>query len=171
MRSALKKELATRFRQKIERRFPKFSRLKESSGIWQWQVGPECWLFIALDAFDNRDEFTVEIAWSQDGKFPWASFGKQLNLDASSWRDRLRGPNSPGIIWDLAPEVTQAREKRVDALLSGGDKGPYLSPPPIREIMPRIGPAVDNCFAMLEEKGWPILVQAAEHRGLHLDQT
>jgi hypothetical protein len=170
MRSSIETQLVATFRREMEKQFPKFSPLRlpaKSPSIWVWEIGPQLWVFIVLDAFDDYDQFAIEIAWSQDGEFPWKSFGNQLKLDSACWRGRLTESDSTSVC-DLTPELTQARERCLEALRNGQADIGYPVPPPVEHVMPRISPAVDECFLMLRQQGWPILCRVAENRGLDL---
>ena len=70
---------------------------------------------------DGWDRFVIEIAWSENGEFPWKSIGK-TNLDRADGRARLGHLwKKHGLepVWDLAPEKTAGMNEHTAALVRG----------------------------------------------------
>ncbi len=112
----------------------------------------------------------LEIAWSEDGEFPWSSFANEFGLDEPRWRKRIgrlwkRGGDEP--VWDAAPEVNAATQVRLDAMRRG-EPVSYPGPPPpaVDVVIPRIAPLVEDCLQTFRQFGMPIFEQVARHRGL-----
>jgi hypothetical protein len=169
MRGPLRKELIACFKREFQPRFHQFVTFQADGGFWwwTWKIAPNLSFFVALQAFGRKDQFVVEIAWSDDGKFPWHGSG-QIDVDQPQGRDRLgrlwkSGPDEP--VWDMAPEATAALEEDIKSL-ARGESPKRLPDPPIEQILPRIGPLVHDALDKLEQYGRPIFRRVAEAHGI-----
>jgi len=169
MRSKIRKHLVTTFQRAIEAQQPQFAPSKHSDGsfkIWEWCIAPNLHFFVALQPFEKDDIFVLEIAWSEDDVFPWAYLGGEFRVDKPHWRERLGRlwrPHGKSPVWDLAPELTEARQARLDALRKGEDTD-YASPPEVEIVLPRVAPLVDDSLQKFREYGLPVFEQVALHR-------
>ena len=171
MRSAVRKHVVKTFQREFERQYPQFSLLKLPSGtpkVWEWRVAPNLHYFVLLQPFRQEDIFVLEIAWSEDGAFPWANMGGVFAPDKPHWRRRLGWlwqPHGEEPVWDAAPEVGEARQARFDAMLRHEEVS-YPAPPAVDVVIPRIAPLVHDCLEKFREYGLPIFNEVAQHRGL-----
>jgi len=171
MRPPIRKQLVTAFQRDFEKLYPQFSLLKLPSSstltIWAWSVDPRLAFYVALSPFKDEDSFALEVAWSEDGEFPWTSFG-QVDVEAPARRERLgrlwaRHGKEP--VWDAAPEVATAMQGRFDAI-QRGEEVSYPPPPAVEVVIPRIARLVDDCLQKFREYALPLFNQVAQHRGL-----
>ncbi len=172
MRSAVRKQLIKTFQREFESQYPQFAMLKlpgdTSVKVWEWRVAPSLHYFVLLQPFEQEDKFVLEIAWSEDGEFPWGTMDDVLAPDKPRWRRRLGRSWQPlgrGPVWDAAPEVGEARQARFDAM-ARGEEWSYPPDPAIDVVIPRIAPLVRDCLQKFQEYGLPIFKQVAQHRGL-----
>lgn len=170
MRSPIQKELITCFKQEFEPRFPQFKRSESAtqSLIWEWKYGPNLTFFILLQPFSRYDQFTVEVAWSEDSEFPWPSLGK-AKIEGAQGRVRLSRLWSAAVeapIWDVAPEEIAAVQADLERL-GRGEPQLYPPDPPVELILPRVRPLVRDAVEKLIQYGVPLFRRVAEHRGLN----
>lgn len=173
MRAAIRKRLVATFRHGFEKAYPPFSPIKLKRGspsVWAWEITPALTFFVSVDPFDGEDRFVIEVAWSDDGAFPWSSIAEPLDFAAPQWRDRLsmlwihQGKEH---VWDLAPEEGIAREARWEARRDGG-RVEFPDPPAVDVVVSRIDAAVADCLQKFQEYGVPLFEKVAENRGLKL---
>ncbi len=169
MRSPIRKKLVDLFARKLRLACPPFVRAAMPRGtppIWAWKIDTALTFFILFQPFSDYDRFACEIAWSEDGEFPWHSIG-EVAVGEPRGRDRLAcWEGTRERVWDLAPEATAAIKARLDAY--GRGESPSYSPvdPPIDFVLPRVEPAVEEAVLQLIEKGAHLLRRVAEHRGI-----
>lgn len=75
MRYVLSKTLRKRFTRRLARALPYFRERKARSGVrgtflYEWRATPAITCYVALVIDDERDAFTVEVAWSTMHHFP-----------------------------------------------------------------------------------------------------
>ena len=173
MRPKVRQHLVKTFQREFEKRYPQFSLLKVANGVtkvWRWHIAANLHYFVALHPFRQEDKFVLEIAWSEDGEFPWSSIGDAIDPNKACWRERLGflwQSQAKEPVWDAAPEVGEARQARFDAM-DRGEEVSYPPPPPIDVVLPRIAPLVEDCLQKFVEYGMPVFEQVAQHRGLSL---
>lgn len=165
MRGPLKREVFSTFRKEVSQRFLEFALVKEiaSFWLWEWRAASNLTFFFALQAFEDRDKFVLEVAWSEDGQFPWKSLGKgkvalpqgRIRL-ARLWK---KGGEEP--VWDLAPETTQGTQDHI-AARARGEKMAYPTDMPVEQLTPRIPALVHDAIDKLEQYGLPLFRQVAE---------
>ena len=167
MRSALRKEVFANFEKGIAARLPQFELVSRNDALmWAWKINPVLTFFVFVDVVDNKDQFFLEIAWSETGDFPWKSLGK-VKVDRENGRLRLGAQWQAGksYLWDLTPEKTEGMKQHLDALRQGKTM-PYPADPSIEHVWPRTSHLVHDCIDKLEIYGVPLLQQVAEVRGL-----
>jgi hypothetical protein len=148
-------------------RFPLFTPGFKEPGFWTWayKAAPNLVFFIALQVVDNYDKFAVEIAWSEDGQYPWHGTG-QIEAERPQGRARIEHlVLGGGDLCDLAPEATAAIRAASEARLRG-DRVNYGFDPPIEVVLPRVEPMVRDAIQKLEEYGVPLFRRVAEARSL-----
>ena len=171
MRSPIRKHLLSAFGSEFETRFSQFSKVIQERGspaLWEWKVALGLRLFVMLDTFPNEDTFVVEIAWNCGREFPWDA-GHELDFNAPCWRERLgwlweHGEKTEHK-WELVPEEKAA----MDAVWKAWERdesGVYPPDVPIKEVIPRIAPMVDDCLQKFQKYGVPVFQKLAKHRGL-----
>jgi hypothetical protein len=170
MRSPIRKEVVALFARELQEKCPQFERFSRKSPIWARQLGLLTF-FVLLQPFQRSDRFAIEVAWSEDGEFPWGSIG-EIDVRKPRGRDRLPcwEEGVQQLEWDLAPEHTSAIEEKIDRLACG-EYVPYTDTnPPIEVVLPRIEPAVQDAVHQLVKKGLPFLRRVAKHRGLKWEE-
>jgi hypothetical protein len=170
MRSPLRKELFACFQRKLLERFAQFALFEKGRGTWTWRwtIAPHLTFFLFLQAYDDKDQFTVEVAWSDDGEFPFGAIGR-TKIDEPQGRQRLgklwdKGPEIP--VWDVDPEHS-ARVREYLKSLSSDQVLEYPPDLPIEKALPRVAPLVDDALDKFEQFGMPLFRQVAEVRGIH----
>ena len=169
MRSSIRKKLTACFRREFQPRFPQFAPALKDRNFWTWayEIAPNLTFFIALQAFDRYDEFVIEVAWSEDGEYPWQHSG-QIEVDRPMGRERVgvffkTGPRE--VTWNLAPEATAAIREANEARVRG-ERVNYQFDPPIEVVLPRVEPMVRDAIEKLEQYGVPLFRRVAEARKL-----
>jgi len=169
MRKALRKELIACFKREFEARFTRFTLFDEErhAWTWAWKITPQLSFFVMLQAFESKDQFVLEVCWSEDGEFPWGAMGK-TKIDRPQGRERLggiwrQGKEDPP--WDIAPEVTAAMREGLEAL-ARGESPKYPPYSPVEQIVHRVGPLVHDAVARFERDGLPLFRRVAEARGV-----
>ena len=173
MRPPIRKHLVTTFKRELEKSFPQFSSIELARGspeIWEWQVTPRLFFYIVVTPFRDDERFALEIAWNEEHEFPWKSIGRELNLQAPCWRERLGVWSPPGkeLVWDIAPEIRMAAELRSEARLRG-EAVDFSPPPPVEVLLPRIDPLAADCLREFRELGLPLFKQVADSRGVDIN--
>jgi len=169
MREPIRELLVARFEQAIKQQFPDFqiSHREADYLVWERRLASNLVVFIVLQILEDEDKFLVEIAWSEDGNFPWAAFD---NLDVDATRLLIRlvnlwSPESTEVVWDLAPEVAEADAAYWKAL----DRGkllPFVCDPPVELLLTRIDPLVNDVIQKLVQYALPVFRQVAERRDI-----
>lgn len=172
MRGPIRKALLAQVAREFEQRFSRFKRIEPESDspIWMWDFAPNLKFFVMLQPFERKDQFAVEVGWSDSADFPWRDLGDLSHIAEPRLRSRLswlwaRGNESP--VWDLAPEKTAAIEGDLEAVRRGESQA-YPPDPPVEQILSRVGPAVDDAIHKLVQYGLPLFRRVAEQRGIKL---
>ena len=174
MKEALSKELLACLSKEIEARLGQFRPIEGDSGPWRWQwrVTDNLTFFVLLQPIDYLDQFTLEIAWSESGDFPWGAMGKK-KVERAKGRLRLpdlwtQGPVE--FLWDVDPAKTAATKLYLESLRT--EKA--LAAPkdsPDEEVLPRVRALAHEAVDKLEQYGLPLFLQVAEVRGLKIEST
>jgi hypothetical protein len=172
MRSPIRKELIACFEREFKPRFPQFApALKDRRFCtWAWKIAPNLTFFIGLQAFQREDQFAIEVAWSENGEFPWHGIG-QIEADKPLGRERVgvlfkTGPRE--VTWDLAPEATAGMQRNIEGRVRG-ELARFDYHPPIELVLPRVEPIVRDAIEKLEQYGVPLFRRVAEARKLDWD--
>lgn len=169
MKSRLKMDLSSCFSQELQARFPQFTLADQDRDwwAWAWKIAPNLSFFVTLQAMERGDQFVIEVAWSEDGQFPWGAMGK-IKASQPQGRERLarlweRSAREP--VWDLDPEMSEGTRKYLEAL----GRAETLAPPadkPAGQLSARVGPMVQDSLDRLEQYGLPRFRQVAGARGV-----
>ena len=93
MRASVRRELFSHCQSLFAAYWPRFEQISTASkdtAIWKYEAAPDLTLFVLVTASDNRDAFSVELAWSDNGAFPWNDWCfKFQNLTQTRGRERL----------------------------------------------------------------------------------
>lgn len=125
MRAALRRQLDTQFKVRFNAAFPMFNRLqmsKSEPSIWAaCKTLRSLTFFIMIVPLEKEDSFALEIAWSENGPFPWDSIGMAPDLTLQRWRGRVGQLFVPprDSIWELDPEYRRAGMRWLAALERG----------------------------------------------------
>jgi hypothetical protein len=174
MRGKIRKELLLRFRQELKKRLPQFQLSKRThpgDPLWEWHIAPKLTFFLHLQPFDKVDEFILDIAWNETKKYPVSVIGFSFppNIKAPTCNLRLaqlwaRGPLADA--WCVVPKETEEEEKARYAALQRGDTKTFFYRPPEEEVLPRVGPLVEDAVQKLIDFGIPLFRKVAKHRGI-----
>jgi hypothetical protein len=130
--------------------------------IWRWQTAQALTLFVALQAHHDRDRFTVEIAWSVSGQFPWGAFARRIGRPEG--RRRLGGVfKGDDHWWHLDPAYEAAWQRYMDDWRTGGAG---LHATPVDELLPRVQSQLADAIDKVASHGLPYLQLAARGLGL-----
>jgi hypothetical protein len=180
MRSLIREELMARFAPELEGRLPQFRCCGKEHGagdlpIWAWGIAPSLTFFVMLQPLDNKDQFTVEIAWSDDGKFPWRELGLRFfKIESPRSRRRLARLWSKAQIdpvWEVVRSRTLEESRARSQAQSRGDREEVrrldqLIDVSVEEAIQRVSPLVADAVQKLIDYGLPLFRQVAEQRGI-----
>lgn len=174
MKEALSKELLSCLKKEVETRLCQFKPIDGDSGPWRWEwrAADNLTFFVLLQPIDYLDQFTLEVAWSESGDFPWGAMGKK-KVERAKGRERLPFLWTEGaaeFLWDVDPAKTAAAKLYLKSLAT--EKA--LAAPkdsPDEEVLPRLRALVRESVDKLEQYGLPLFLQVAEVRGLKLEST
>lgn len=182
MKSSLERELVALFTVAFEHSLPLFKPCGAECAaggadysVWALCVSPNLTFFVMLQPFDNEDRFTVEIAWSDDGKFPWRESGPRLcKIEGPKARRRLPrlwfvGQTEP--VWEVIRRRTFEETRARIKAMSRGDRDEVeridrLTEVPLDEAMSRVPALVEDAVQKLIDYGLPVFRRVAENRGL-----
>lgn len=199
MRRPLAKILRKRFTRELRRALPAFRDRKARSGLrgtflYGWRATSALSCYVALVIDEERDRFTVELAWSASHHFPaqvrqdspdeGARAGAmRFHLRAlwqryrvePSWSLTGRTPAELDLDRTLIDPTVSDRAKialleaRVRAAdLAAGDPGadaPRGEDEPVTESLARIAPVVDDVMARLRRYAVPYFASVVAARG------
>ena len=172
MKQALTEELLSCLEKELQTRLRQFKPIDGDSDfwIWQWRVADNLTFFLALQPMDYLDQFTLEIAWSESGGFPWGAFGKK-KVERAKGRLRLPGLWTQGAVeflWDVDPAKSAATKLYLKSLTT--EKAlPVPKESPDEEVLPRVRALAREAVDKLEQYGLPLFQQVAEVRGLTIE--
>lgn len=172
MRGRLRKKIVAGFEAELRAGFPQFlaCNLGGRYPSWSLKLATNLYLFIGLQFFSGKDQFVVNLAWSENGEEPWAWLGRaEVEQMEGCQRlgvlwNRARGERHE-YVWDLAPEKTAADEAHIKAR-ARGEHLPYAEDPPVELLLPRIEPLVHDAIEKLEQYGIPLFRRVAEAHGV-----
>ena len=126
MRYVLSKALRKRFTQRLTRALPRFRERKARSGVrgtflHEWRATPALTCYVALVVDEERDAFTVEVAWSTMHHFPAGirNHSPDEPARAGAMRLQLRALWQPYRLepwWSLVPK--SPREIEAESVLA-----------------------------------------------------
>ena len=199
MRYLVANVLRKRFTRELRRALPEFRERKARSGVrgtflYEWRATPALTCYVALVIDDERDRFTVELAWSRSHRFPaqlrqespdeGARGGAmrfhlralwQRHRAEPSWSLVARTPAEQELerllIDPTVPEAAkiallEARERR--SARAGGDPGgeaAHAEEDPVTEALSRIGPAIADVMARLRRYAVPYFARVVDTQG------
>ena len=97
MRGRLQKKLLACLNQEFKARFPQFSACdpKEQYPAWSWKIASNLHLFVGVQVFAGRDQFVINLGWSENGSQPWTWLGL-AEVEQTEGCERL------GVLWNRA---------------------------------------------------------------------
>lgn len=170
MRSKLGKAVRGRLRKQLSQRFPGLREIPGAEVPPGWlvfglEVAPDLAFYVVLVPYRQHDRFTLEGAWTRNGRFP-SSIGileprdsvvPYLIRDEPRNGDfRFRVPRlwqAQEFAWDLAP-----RPSMVDELLKFGR---LPEEPPIEEGLSKVDAMVQDALEKIDEYLVPYFDQVA----------
>jgi hypothetical protein len=158
--------------------FPTFQRARKEHNCdrrlptWALETTPSITFFVMLQPFDGRDEFAIEVAWSDDCKFPWEQFGS-LDIVAAKCRGRLSRLWSIGKVsevWEVVPrETPEQQHERIESL-KRKDFRQWRYEMPVEEAIPRVQPLVADAINKFAQYGIPLFRSIADRRGVQRNE-
>jgi len=185
MRKELGKLLDATIREAMRREMPYFEPWKDATGgrtMYQFQPAPGLRLFIYFQKDPKRDEFTVEIGWSEHDRWP-ADYMPGMPRDISELRVS-RSPPENGEFrarlskfwelphkdswWEIVPNHARWESQRALRQIQPDSTGDNPEPP--REITldqarARISPLVDDAIAKLKQFAVPFFEEVTLQHG------
>lgn len=170
MRTAIRKRLDALLEDRFDADFPMFKRLqipKNEPSIWAaCQTPKSLTFFIVIYPIKKEDSFAVEIAWSENGKFPWDSIGYELDLTSQSWRGRVGQVLIPprDSIWELDPEYKRAGMRWLEAI----ERGKVTAEPTnglVSDICQNLPPIIDDVVKTIKNHAIPLFFAIQKLRG------
>jgi hypothetical protein len=175
----MKKELVTalnnRFAGTVQECLPQFQICDRDGDttFWSWTLTPDLIFFLMLQPFDNKDAFTIEIAWTNGPQFPYCA---PLPYDVRLPEGRLRlsslwwKPGRREYVWAMVPddpddlfwqnmEVRRRRGEKFDRRINP-------RPAVVADLLYRVEPLVEDAMQKLMEYALPLYRQVAERHGL-----
>jgi hypothetical protein len=167
MRRPLAMETLRHFTAGLKQILPQFERSKEFllpkvCFVFVRKAAPKLWLFVVLQFYENEDEFTVEIAWSQRQRMPEDCMvsvnEKPRNGD---WNMRLcRFWVDEGIWWELAPRET------LEEMVEKMEAGRFFDEYPLEKARKKIKPQVQDAIAGIRKHAIPYFRRICEQCGV-----
>jgi hypothetical protein len=123
-----------------------------------------------LQPLDKEDQFLLEYAWSANGRYPWQILPSHPpKIKMAVFRGRLARLWATGPLadtWCVVPKETEEEEQARYAALKRGDTKTFFYRPPEEEVLPRVGPLVEDALQKLIDFGLPLFQKVAEKRGI-----
>jgi hypothetical protein len=174
MRKQLGKAVRRRFELRLKETLPQFKTLPPAAcpfggRLFEWGVRPDLSAFLFLQ-IGPQDEFTIECAWSGDGRYPFdIPLGNPLDYPGAEVRRdrpqegrfRFRLGNlweaRRDVWWYLAPRPSLAA---LQAQLSAVTHGTYQEPP-LDEALAKVDPLVDEAISRVRDHAVPYFLRVA----------
>jgi len=175
MRGKLGKAVRTQFDKRMKGMFAQFSvttddRALPGSRLYRWQMTDQICAFILLQ-MGRADEFTIELGWSRDGRFPFESMlGFPVDFpDRGIYKDK---PSANGFrfrlvtLWDphgndfwelVAKPSLDESLRRLDLVSRGIEVDP-----PVDVVLGEVPRAVEDAIQKIEKYAIPYLAATAQ---------
>lgn len=199
MRHPLAKVLRKRLTRELRRALPQFRERKARSGVrgtflYEWKATPALTCYVALVIDEERDRFTIELAWSrshhfpaqvrQDGpaegdrggamRFHLRALWQQHRLEPS-WSLTSRTPEEqevertlidPAVPGSAKVALLEARDRRAAAAAAepGGETA-HVEDEPVTDALARVAPVVDDVVARLRRYALPYFADVIASHG------
>jgi hypothetical protein len=130
--------------------------------MWVWNRPSNVSAFILLQPMQKTDAFAMEIAWSDDGKFPWREFvGALPDRLPRRWRGRLSRlwvQSKQEYLWSTSQSDSQADFwARLNAREPGKALDLLTSPqPPVDEAITKLDPLIQDVIDKLARYALPL---------------
>jgi len=130
---------------------------------WSWRLAPNLVLFVALQTKERVDQFLVEVAWNEEGSFPWGAIGT-VDVGGREGRERLsRLWDAEEPVWDVDPEKTAHIAENFRARRDGKATTEPRDVP-LGQAVPRVPALVADAVQKLDQYGMPLFRQVAKAR-------
>ncbi len=139
--------------------------------VYEWRVTDRFRLYLLLQLHRSEDSFTVEIAWTLNGRWPEdvpLPDSPRETSESGDMRFRIGLLWSPmaDYWWDLAPQLSKV--PLGDALRDyEGFLGRFSNPPDIDEAMSRVEPQVNDAIRRVREYAIPYFGRVAKAAQIH----
>lgn len=169
MRSALVKAVRKRFSLRLRAELPGFVEAKGNDlpaecRLYEWRISGQLRFYLVLQHHRNRDWFTLEIAWTRNGRWPAHSA-----VPASPYEDpqsgdlcfrlgRLWARDQKDIWWEFSPRLSP-----LDAAFDD-----VVKELPLEELIPKVEPLVEDAIRHLIEDAMPYFRKVASAHGYSL---
>jgi hypothetical protein len=168
MRSPLGKEVRKTFTKLLQEWEPRFlvdktQEIGPGDLLFKLTAAPSLSFFIFLFIIPKWDEFSVELAWSEDGRWPSrmipGSPGDSPKAGALRLALRSFWFRGPGV----APRWRLVERQPINAPVST-----WLNEVPIEEVLPKVAPLVQDAIEKIRVYGGPYMEKIAEDHGVTL---
>jgi hypothetical protein len=170
MRSIVAKAVRKQFADRLKQELPGFRPTKNehvASGerLWEWKIAADLSFFLLLQPAEDYDEFTIEVSWSRDGKYPILVSNDSPNEPARQGKMRFRLCH----FWTAEDEWFQVcprpSEEHLRAYFFGGADY-YLEGP--EEAAKRVPGLIDEVMRRIREHAVPYFHKIAANLGRKL---
>jgi len=137
--------------------------------MWSLRITARLTFFILLSIPHDYDKFYVEIAWSNDGEFPWDRYSEVVKVELTKCRKRLsrlwsKENRTP---WSIVSELSHEEFMKIIMESDDDDDTPLRQPdPPLEEALKRVPPLVEGAVGKVVEYAIPLFQKVTKHRKL-----
>jgi hypothetical protein len=173
MKEPVLKDLVAAFEGEMSRCLPRFKRFYDPNYVdlhlsfWAWTLSSRLTFFLLISAAEDHDEFGVEIAWSDDGLFPWRNPARPGNRLEELPRVRedlsFLWVNKVAYRWAVIPRLKWKDHQAKSEARKRGDMEEVrrlnsLQDVPMDEALRRIGPLVNDAV----QKPWSTVFRCSD---------
>lgn len=167
MRSELGKAVRRRFHEQLKVKLGQFEEVKPEqseiatgSRLYRWRVGHNLDFYLLLQMHHTEDWFTLELAWTSNGRWPAYSFlpgtpdGEPRDGDLRFRLGQLWADPREDVWWQLTPRPP-----------AGASFDEYRQRVPITEALARVEPLIEDALQRLVHYGLPYMLKVVESLG------
>jgi hypothetical protein len=167
MRSQLKKQLRSVFAEHLLVLLPffkpkKIKTLSSGAVAYSWQAASDLTLYIVMDVYHNQDQFTIEVAWSENNELPDSTTADSPTDDPrhGKWCMRLCSFWTPkDVWWELAPKVASTD------IVRQMEEGRFFDEYPLEQAMSQINPKVLDVVERIKLYALPYFKKIVDDHG------
>jgi hypothetical protein len=164
MRNALVKAVRRQFSTRLRAELPQFREAKSKDlpgecRLYEWKVSEQLRFYLVLQHHRHRDWFTLEIAWTRNGRWP-----TQTPVPASPYDEPTSGDMcfrlgklwaQKDIWWEFAPRLSPLEATFDD----------FIKEQPLAELLPKVDSLVEDAIQHLLNDAMPYFRKVAAAHG------